>query len=172
MTDYEAQSLQIASDTFLVYLGADFIAFGALVAAIWGGKIAFSTLNQIRQQLDIAKSSLILISQQLESAKWNALLAFEQDINARRQRYADIMHKKKSSENPDEYNSIYTEAEESYLNAVDRLATCILNGQFPELEMKTDYRKFITDTIREHPDKFVAGTLYRKILKLDEKWQD
>lgn len=158
MTDYEAQSLQIATKTYHVYFWSDVFAGIGLVVAIVGGCFAYFTLRKIAQQL--------------ESAKWNALLSFEQDINARRQRYADIMDKKKSSENPDEYNAIYDEAEESYLNAVDRLATCILNGQFPESEMKTDYLEFITSTIRNHPDKFIAGTPYRKILKLHEHWQD
>jgi hypothetical protein len=156
MTDYEIQSLQIAKDTFYVYLAADVIAFCALIAAIWGGKIAFATLRKIEEQL--------------ESAKWNSLLPFEQDMNARRQRFSDIAHKLIAE--PEKYEASYQEAKERYLNAVERLASAILNGQFPEAEMKVSYREYIAATIREYPDKFGAGTHYPRILKLYEKWKD
>jgi hypothetical protein len=52
------------------------------------------------------------------------------------------------------------------------LASSILNGQFPELEMKQSYRDFIAATIKEFPESFRAGTSYRKILGLHESWQD
>jgi len=156
MTDYETQSLQIATDTYHVYWWADVIAVGALVAAIVGGFFAFLTLSKIAQQL--------------ESAKWNALLSFEQDMNARRQRFSDITQKVIFS--PEEYQTSYEEAKESYLNAIERLASCILKGQFPEAEMKTSYRGYIASTIKEFEDRFRAGTDYPRILELHQKWRD
>ncbi|MCX7095125.1 MAG: hypothetical protein NTY50_16955 [Methylobacter sp.] len=157
MTDYETQSLQIATDTYHVYFWGDVIATITLLAAICAGCIAFFTLRKIAQQL--------------ESAKWNALLSFEQDMNARRHRLSDIAQKVTSDPANNEASS-FEEAKESYLNAVERLASAILNGQFPESEMKTSYREYITDTIREYDDKFKAGTHYPRIVKLHERWQD
>lgn len=156
MSDYENLSLQIAKDTFYVYLGSDFIAFFTFLAVIFGGYTAYSTLKKIELQL--------------ESAKWNALLSFEQDMSNRRQRLSDIAELVKSE--PEKNRAIFEEAKESYLNAVDRLASSILNGQFPEVEMKADYREFITSVVRKNEDKFKAGTRYPKILKLYEKWRD
>jgi hypothetical protein len=158
MTDYETQSLQIATDTYHVYWWADVIAAGALVAAIVGGFFAFLTLRKIAQQL--------------ESAKWNALLSFEQDMNARRQRFSDVAQKLTSSSEPTEHQTSYEEAKESYLNAVERLASSILKGQFPEAEMKTSYREYIASTIREYEDRFRAGTHYPRIIELHQKWRD
>jgi hypothetical protein len=156
MTDYETQSLQIAADTLRVYFWGDVIAGCALLAAIYGGFVAFSTLRKI--------------SEQLESAKWNAFISFEENMYVRRHRLSEIMQKINSE--PMEYAAIYEEAKESYLNAVERLASAILKGQFPEDEMKTSYREFISNTVREHEDKFRVGTHYPRIVKLHEKWRD
>jgi hypothetical protein len=156
MTDYETKSLEIAQNTLYVYLGADLIALLTLIAAIVGGFIAFRTLRNIEQQL--------------ESAKWNVLLPFEQDMNTRRQHFSDMAQK--LIVDPAKYEASYQEAKERYLNSVERLASAILNGQFPETEMKISYREYIISTIREYPDKFVAGTRYPRILKLYEKWLD
>jgi hypothetical protein len=156
MTDYETQSLQIATDTYHVYFWGDIIAATTLLAAICGGFVAFFTLRKIAQQL--------------ESAKWNALLSFEQDMSTRRHRLSDIAQKVISE--PIKHEASYEEAKENYLNAVERLASAILNGQFPEIEMKTSYREYITVTIREYSDKFGAGTHYPRIVKLHDKWSD
>lgn len=93
-------------------------------------------------------------------------------MNARRQRFSEIAQKLTSSSEPAVHEASYEEAKESYLNAVERLASSILNGQFPESEMKTNYREYIASTIREYEDKFRAGTHYPRILKLHKKWQD
>lgn len=164
MTEYETQSLQIATDTYHVYLAADFIAAGALLAAMWGGWTALKTLKAIYQQLENS-------NQQLENAKWNALFSFEKDMAERRQRFADIK-KQVIPESAEKHQASIEEAKESYLNAVERLASSILKGQFPELEMKTSYREFIASTIRTYEDKFRAGTHYPRILELNEKWRD
>lgn len=156
MTDYEAQSLQIATDTYNVYFWADVIAACTLLAVICGGFVAFLTLRKIAQQL--------------ESAKWNALLSFEQDMNARRHRLSDIAIKI-IPESAAKHEASIEEAKESYLNAVERLASSILKGQFPEPEMKTSYREFIDSTIREYEDKFRAGTHYPRTLELYQKWR-
>lgn len=62
MTDYESQSLQIATNTLDVYSLGNNIAIFALIVITGGGLVAFFTLRKISQQLD--------------SAKWNSLLSF------------------------------------------------------------------------------------------------
>jgi hypothetical protein len=158
MTDYEVQALEVARGTLFVYqLGAG-IAVGALLASIIGGVVAFFTLRTIVRQL--------------ENAKWNALLAFEQDMSLRRDRFHSIAREAEMETISPSIGARFDEAKESYLNAVERLASSILNGQFPEKEMKQSYREYIVSTIREFPDSFRPGTPLRKTLALNERWQD
>lgn len=93
-------------------------------------------------------------------------------MNNRRQRLSEMSQTVKESSKPTKHALIYEEAKESYLNAVERLASSILKGQFPEDEMKTSYREFINNTVREYEDKFRVGTHFPRIVKLHEKWQD
>lgn len=158
MNDFETQSLEIARDTLAVYKLGAFISGGALFASIVGGAVAYLTLRTIVGQL--------------QSAKWNALLSFEQDISSRRERFHNIAHELETGSVSPSVLARFGEAKENYLNAVERLASSILNGQFPEVEMKQSYREYITSTIREFPDSFRAGTIYRKTLILNDKWQD
>ena len=158
MTDFETQTLQVARDTLTVFRWGVFIAACALLASVVAGVVAYFTFRAIVRQL--------------ESAKWNALLAFEQDISARRDRFHEIARELDDGGISPSLQARFAEAKENYLNAVERLASSILNGQFPELEMKQSYREYIVSTIREFPDSFHAGTIYRKTLQLNEKWQD
>ena len=131
MTDFETQSLQIARDTLTVFWVVC-VAACALVASIVAGLVAFFTLRAIVRQLD--------------SAKWNALLAFERDISARRDRFQEIARELDAEGTSPSLVARFAEAKENYLNAVERLASSILNGQFPELEMKQSYREYIVST--------------------------
>ncbi len=64
-------------------------------------------------------------------------------------------------------------AKESYFNSRDRFAaSLVLNGQFPQSELKQDYQEPIRDTIRAFRADFAVGTRYRKIVKLHDKWED
>lgn len=161
MSEFEALSLDVARKTYEVYFWGDVIAATALLAAIVGGIVAVLTLRTIIRQLD--------------SAKWNALLSFESDMAARRERFQGIardLSQVAPGHDASALRSRFAEAQESYLNAVERLASSILNGQFPPEEMKQSYRDYIASTIREFPDSFRPGTGYRKILKLHDQWQD
>ena len=151
MSAFEHASLQVAWATFYTYLAAAIIAALALCSAIYAGYLLFN---------------------QLKIARWTALLALEQDMAARRRHLTDIGHRIGSEGAPANITQVYRAEKESYMNSVDRLASSILNGNFPELEMKQDYRDLIASTVREFPEEFQAATRYRKILKLYEKWQD
>ena len=158
MTEFETKSLAIATKTMNVFFVGNFITIAAVIVAAVGGIFAYMTLQTIIKQL--------------ESAKWNSLLSFEADLSARRDRFHDIARELEQSTPSTSIIPLYNEAKENYLNAIERLASSMLNGQFPELEMKQSYRTYMDNTIREFPDAFKAGTAYRKTLKLHEKWQD
>lgn len=158
MSEYERQSIDIAEQTLRVYFWGDIIAAGALFAVIIGGIVAFYTLRAIRKQL--------------ESAKWNSLLSFEADMAARRDRFTDLARELGATETKPGLSERYNAAKENYLNAVERLASSILNGQFPALEMKQSYREFMASVIRDFPDSFRTGTIYRKTVQLHDKWSD
>lgn len=145
MTEYETKSLQIAIDTYHVYMGM-------LGAAIIGGLIAWFTLCKITRQL--------------ESGQWNALFLLEQEMNNQSRHLVEIFVSTTSEDRRRD------EAIESYLNVVERLALAILKNQLPGSETKKIYCKFITSTVTSYKSKFEIGTDYPRIRELYEKWQD
>lgn len=152
MSEYEIQSLEVARHTLWAYWSADAIAAVALVAAIIGGFIAYRNMK------------IIIL---------NSLLSLEQDMANRRTKFADIAAQMKDNNVPIEtLQSSFDEAKENYFNSLDRLASSILNGHFPDLEMKQDYKDVITDVVRTFHNDFQTGTRFRKIVKLYERWQD
>jgi hypothetical protein len=52
------------------------------------------------------------------------------------------------------------------VNSLDRLASSILKGHFPDPEMKLDYHEYIVEVDRAFPENFDTGTHYRKVVKL------
>lgn len=72
----------------------------------------------------------------------------------------------------EEFQARFNSAKENYFNSLDRLASSILNGQFPDSEMKHDYHEAITIVVRTFKDDFATGTHYRKVVKLYNRWQD
>lgn len=168
MTDFESMSidiarasLQTAIDTLFVYKWGAWLSTTSLVVSLIAAAIALFTLKKIAGQL--------------ESSQLNSLLILEQDMSVRRKRFTDIEQEIADLNGGKVTDSIvrnFDEAKESYLNSVERLASCILHGRFDESEMKADYRDFISNTVKVHKDDFHAGTSYRKILKLHEKWAD
>jgi hypothetical protein len=160
LTGYEEQSIAIAKYQLWCYIGADVIAFLGVVAAIVGGVLAYRNIKVIAQQLEIAR--------------WNTLLSFEQDMATRRTKFHDISAHMQA--NPDasaqELQSRFDEAKESYFNSLDRLASSILNGHFPDSEMRQDYHEAITGVVRAFPADFATGTHFRKVVKLYNRWQD
>jgi len=152
MSEYELQSLEVAKHSLWAYWSADFIALGALIAAIVGGFIAYRNVRVI-----------IL----------NSLLLLEQDMANRRREFTKILNQlNDKSISTQELQSQFDEAKESYFNSLDRLASSILNGHFPDLEMKQDYKEMITELLRTFPDDFTTATRFRKIVKLYNRWHD
>jgi len=157
MTPYEAQSIEIARSALTASIFADVIAGIAVLAIIAGSILAYFTLKAILEQL--------------KAGQWSTLLSLEQDMAGRGERFHELYKKMKASPSlaPDEE---YNAAKENYYNTIDRLSSLVLNGQFSQSELKQDYQDLIKETIRAFQPDFGAGTRYRKIVKLHNKWED
>ena len=119
----------------------------------------------------VAYKTLQAILAQIKAAQWSTLLSLEQDMASRRDKFQELGQTIGKSPTSVEQLA-FDEAKENYLNSVDRLAYMHLNGQFPEKELKQDYRDVIKETIRAFPSDFSPGTHFRKVLKLHDKWED
>lgn len=151
MTSFETADLALAQKQYCLDLIYTSISGAALIAAIWGGYVIYG---------------------QLKSARWMSLLTLEKDMANRRDKFLKIKDRLANENDGTSIAADYDVQKENYLNSLERLASSVLNGNFPEKEMKQDYREYITDVVRTFPNEFQAGTSYRKILKLNEKWQD
>ena len=153
MTEYELQTLTVAKSQLLAYWGADIIAALALIAAVFGARIALRSLR---------------------GSQLNTLLLFEQDMANRRTRFHDIGADMDANPGApaQALQARFNEAKESYFNSLERLASSILSGAFSDAEMKHDYHEVITEVVRAFPGDFATGTRYRKIVKLHNRWQD
>ena len=157
MTPYEAQSIEVARSALAVSIWADIIAGIAVVAAVVGGIFAYLTLKAILAQL--------------KAAQWSTLLSLEQDMASRRDKFRELVDQM-SSQPAALIKEKFDEAKESYFNSIDRFATLVLNEQFPQSELKQDYQDILKEIIRAFPDDFNAGTRFRKVVKLYNKWED
>lgn len=110
------------------------------------------------------------------------VVQLENEINSRRTRLVDVsqdiamegkkprtQQDKRLLESLEERFKVDTEA---YLNAVDRLAFCILKNYFPEREWRVEYRDFIATDVADHEEYFGASTRFDNILKLHRKWKE
>ncbi len=161
MTSFEAQSLTVARTSLAVAQQALevqvvglIISFMAVAAAVIGG---------------------VTVWRQLKSEQWTSLLQFEMEMAARRRDFDDIARELQSSGQLNaQQNALlasrYASIKENYLNAIDRFAASILNGQFPEAKLKADYRSYIESALRDHPQAYGPGTRLRNTTRLHERW--
>jgi hypothetical protein len=157
MTPYEAQSIEVARSTLTTYIVADIISGIALLAIITGGVVAYLTLKALLTQL--------------RAAQWSALLSLEQDIASRMERFIDLAKQMDTSSSPLQKEALDA-AKERYFNSIDRFASLVLNGQFPQSELKQDYQDLIKNIICTYPADFDTNTHYRKVVKLHKKWEE
>jgi hypothetical protein len=157
MTPFETQSIDIARSALAASIVADVIAGIAVLAVIAGSIFAYMTLRAILEQL--------------KAGQWSTLLSLEQDMASRGEKFHELSKKMKASPTlvPDEE---FNAAKENYFNSIDRFASLVLNGQFPQKELKQDYHDLIKETIRTFKDDFGAGTHFRRIIKLHDKWSE
>lgn len=151
MSEFEIASLALAEKQYSLGVTSTIISAIAVLAAIWGAYIIYG---------------------QLKSARWMSLLTLEQDLASRRDKFVAIKDRLDKFPNDQSVIQEYGVLKESYLNSVDRLASSILNGNFPKKEMKQDYRDYISDVIRVLPNDYHTGTRYPKTVKLYQRWLD
>jgi hypothetical protein len=60
---------------------------------------------------------------------------------------------------------------ENYLNSIDRLCYCVLKNYFLERDWRTEYRTMLQRTIEENNSEFAAGSPYKNMIDLNNKWQ-
>lgn len=151
MSQYETLNLAIAQKQYCITVIYTLItAMGVLVA----GGAGYFVFGQLR------------------SARWMTLLTLEQDMAGRRDKFLDIQRRLRSGDNSQNLADEFKVQKESYLNSVERLASSVLNGNFPQKEIKQDYRDYIAGVVKAFPEDFQAATSYRKTLKLYNRWQD
>lgn len=64
----------------------------------------------------------------------------------------------------------YDEKTEQYINALDRLCSCIVRGYIDEEQYRQDYRNGIAETIKNHKEFFGADTRHHNILAVHTAW--
>jgi hypothetical protein len=143
---------------------ANFIATSVSALATLG--LAFIGYIQLQK---IAKSGVL-----------DTVLKLESELSARKQKLSAIaaqidFESSKSNPNQNKINAFipYMDtALENYLNALDRLAFCILNQYIPDREWKTEYKTVIIFAVTRNKSKFSIDTSYNNIAKLYKRWAD
>lgn len=119
------------------------------------------------------------VSKSLRMNSLMAVLQIESEINSRKEKLNELAARIRQEGNkskPDEgliliLNDQLDAVVQNYLNAVDRLAFCILNGFVPDKDWRTEYRNAIASDVKSYESKFGPSTPYRNILDLNAKWQ-
>lgn len=151
MTEYEQASLRLAEFGVWIQAATVGVAVLALIAAVVGGWTIWL---------------------QLRASQWHAMLQFEMEMHARARDLSELAAEININR-PEELKLLGKRKDalvEAYLNALDRFASSILHGQFPDRKLRPDYRGYIETALRESADKFGPGTRFKNVLKLHDKW--
>jgi hypothetical protein len=110
-----------------------------------------------------------------------AVLQIESELNARKHQMAEVATRLEmecsripSRQKPKLIVSLSKQLNaclENYLNAVDRLAFCILKDYVPEKDWRAEYRECMASDIESYPEFFGPSSRYRNIKDLHDKWQ-
>lgn len=114
----------------------------------------------------------------LKAASLGNVLSLEAEMNGRKVKVEETSAKIRKAEldkSSDEFIEILGDELngyiESWLNAADRLAFCILKGYWSERDWKTEYRDYIASLVTAHEEKFGASTAFTNILDINNKWK-
>ena len=157
MTDYETYTLIIGAGSALIAL----VMLGIGLFQMRG------LVQQVKQAVEANKISRL-----------NALLGMEDSIVQRRRELGEagiaLVELKKTADEaewkPAELR--FDEAKQMYLNALDRLCFCLLNKVLDEEELRPEYREVVRVAVKDFEPEFGAGTDYRNIKKVHERWAD
>lgn len=143
----------------------------AFIVALLGLGIACFQLGSIKRQLELAVKN-----QKNDGLK--VVLEIETQLNQRKLEYDKAnkairlsAEKDISAETLEVLEDYSDTTRESYLNTLDRLCYCIIQGYLEDKDWRTEYRNMLYDTVVAYPDEFAEESPYRNIKKLNEKWQ-
>ena len=153
----------MSNTEFIAILGGIIGIIGG-VGGIGGLIVAWKKLSKIaeNQKTDILK----------------VVLEIESQINERKAEFYKVnkqvmeLDLSNPSKEQQKILSDYWEAtRENYFNALDRLCFCIDKEYIPERDWKDEYRDMIIGTIKDYEKYFGAGSPYKNMLKINEKWR-
>lgn len=157
----------------------------AAVAAVWVAYRQLSGLSDTVQAnsetLRINAEVLQINNETLRMHGLMAILQIESELNTRKSDMNEVGTRlvMQCSRVASKQNKLLIEAltrqfkacQENYLNAVDRLAFCILKNYVPEKDWRAEYRDHLAKDIKTHAEFFTTGSDYRNILTLNDLWQ-
>jgi len=168
MTEFEVASLAVARSQMWAATASAIIA---VIAAGVGITALWRLVAQVRAAVEANSIGQL-----------NALLLLEQDMSRRRERVGKLTNELTRIKLSPDYIADqktmdpiileFEEATENYLNSLDRLCFCILRNKFSEEELRSDYRDVVKRAVGDFPNQFLAGSPFRNIVKLHDRWAD
>lgn len=155
-------------------------SFIAIIIAGYGLKIAKDQLVGLKdelknsnEQLKISNDEFKINTEQLRMNSLSIILEIEARIVDKEYKLNEVNFKiRKAGKDVTDVDTAEFEcALQGYINAVDRLAYCILKGYAKDVDWRVEYRDFILGIIKTYPESFTAGSKYINIIDLNQKWQ-
>lgn len=151
------------------------------VTAILGVWFGYKQLKGLVTTLEMNVKTLQMNVAALTMNRLATVLQLETDLNDRKFRMAELSgrlqsERAKAKPNPKLITAIentLNASKEHYLNAVDRLAYCIMKDYFPERDWKVEYRDYISAILSSpaFAQYFLANTEFRNLYDLNAKWK-
>ena len=113
----------------------------------------------------------------LRMNRLSTVLQLEAEINARKRNVDEVVADVRVAELSGEDVIVLVLRDkldgyvENWLNAVDRLAYCILRNYFTDKDWRTEYRQYLAALVTEHEERFGAATIYKNMVDLHNRWQ-
>lgn len=163
----------------------EFVSVAGGICGIGGLLVAWTQLSKIAKNQEIATQTQEIAKEQLAKIAENqrmdilkVVLEIESQINERKAEFdkvnKQVMELDLSEPSKKQQNilSDYCEtARENYFNALDRLCFCIDKEYIPERDWKDEYRDMIVGTIKNNERYFGAGSPYKNMLNINDKWR-
>lgn len=154
---------------------ADIVTSAATVALLF---VALNQLSKLNDSLKTASDSLISSKESNRLTNLIAILDHEAEITKRKSKLSgvafEIQEYNLRNPQPDDMTQIlfskHNTAIEDYLNAIDRLAYCILNDYFQEKEWKREYRGLILSIVKDYEDWLGPSSAYVNLIDLHAQW--
>lgn len=128
--------------------------------------------------LIVAWQKLAKIAENQRTDILKVVLEIESQINERKAEFDKINKQVReldlsnpSKEQQEILSDYWETARENYFNALDRLCFCIDKEYIPERHWKDEYRDMIVGTIKDNERYFGAGSPYKNMLNINNKWR-